>query len=221
MTTVEDRTRADTSPEEFDPFAPAFLADPYPWFARFREQHPVFYTPKIDYWVLSCYRDVEAAFRDTAIYSAANALSPITPVCPHAQATLRDGGFRSVPCLTNADPPVHTRTRRIANLAFTPPGRPDGGLHPEHRRALRRGAPPGGARRRRPGPHLGAAGAGHLQGARRARRRRTPGEGGVRAAPAVHVRPRGRGGAGPGRRGHGGVLALLRGARLQPPRASA
>jgi cytochrome P450 len=31
-----------------------------------------------------------------------------------------DGGFRSVPTLTNTDPPVHTRARRIANAAFTP-----------------------------------------------------------------------------------------------------
>jgi hypothetical protein len=32
---------------------------------------------------------------------------------------LRDG-YRSVPTLTNADPPAHTRARRIANIAFTP-----------------------------------------------------------------------------------------------------
>jgi cytochrome P450 len=63
---------------------------------------------------------VRRALRDNAAYSAANALAPITPVCPRAQATLRDGGFRSVPILTNADPPIHTRTRRIANIAFTP-----------------------------------------------------------------------------------------------------
>jgi cytochrome P450 len=31
-----------------------------------------------------------------------------------------DGGFRSVPTLTNTNPPVHTRARRIANAAFTP-----------------------------------------------------------------------------------------------------
>jgi cytochrome P450 len=110
--------RPSASPE-FDPFDPAFLADPYPWFARYREQHPVFYSRELDYWVLSRYQDVRTVFRDTTTYSASIALSPVQPPCPHAQAALRDGGFRSVPTLTNADPPQHTRARRIANAAFT------------------------------------------------------------------------------------------------------
>jgi cytochrome P450 len=58
--------------------------------------------------------------RDTTTYSAANTLSPVRPPCPRAAAALRDGGFRSVPTLTNADPPTHTRARRIANAGFTP-----------------------------------------------------------------------------------------------------
>ena len=33
---------------------------------------------------------------------------------------LADGGFRSIPTLTNVDPPAHTRTRRIAQTAFSP-----------------------------------------------------------------------------------------------------
>ena len=105
---------------EFDPFAPAFLADPYPWFARYRAQHPVFYAPELGYWVIAPYHDVRTAFRDTATYSAANTLAPIRPPCPRAAAALREGGFRSVPTLTNADPPAHTRARRIANAGFTP-----------------------------------------------------------------------------------------------------
>jgi len=116
---VEERLRADAGPE-FDPFEPAFLADPYPTFARFREHAPAFYAPALDYWVLSRYQDVRAALRDASTYSASNALSPIAPVCPRAMTALRDGGFRSIPTMTNADPPLHTRTRRIANLAFTP-----------------------------------------------------------------------------------------------------
>src|SRR4051812_49893269 len=92
----------ETRPEvpEFDPFDPAFLADPYPWFARFRAERPVFYSPALDYWVLARYADVPAAFRDTSAYSAANALSPIQPPCPRALATPREGGFRSGPTRT-------------------------------------------------------------------------------------------------------------------------
>lgn len=119
MTAVAADSQASASPE-FDPFSSAFLSDPYPWFARYRAEAPVFYSPALDYWVLARYEDVRTAFRDTAAYSAANALSPIQPPCPRAAAALRDGGFRSVPTLTNTDPPVHTRARRIANAAFTP-----------------------------------------------------------------------------------------------------
>lgn len=115
---VVDRAHTGEGPA-FDPFDPSFLADPYPAFATYREHAPAFYAPTIDYWVLSRHGDVRTALRDAA-YSASIALSPVTPACPRALATLRDGGFRSVATLTNADPPVHTRTRRIANLAFTP-----------------------------------------------------------------------------------------------------
>lgn len=118
MTIVEKHPRPSVGPE-LDPFGPAFLADPYPSFAFYREHHPVFYSPGLDYWVLSRYQDVKRALRDTATYSAANTLAPIQPPCPHALAVLREGGFRSVPTLTNADPPQHTRARRIANAAFT------------------------------------------------------------------------------------------------------
>jgi cytochrome P450 len=118
MTTFDGRTGAPSRPD-FDPFAPAFLADPYPFFAEYQQHTPVFYSPSLDYWVLTRYADVRAAFRDTTVYSAANALSPIQPRTAEA-ATIMAGGFRSVPTLTNTDPPVHTRARRIANLAFTP-----------------------------------------------------------------------------------------------------
>ena len=37
----------------FDPLDPDYLEDPYPYFARFRREAPVFYAPKIDFWVVS------------------------------------------------------------------------------------------------------------------------------------------------------------------------
>ena len=118
MPTLETGTATPTRPE-FDPFAATFLADPYPFFAEYRAQTPVFYSPLLDYWVITRYAHVRAAFRDTTVYSAANALSPIQSRSPEAAAIMANG-FGSVPTLTNTDPPIHTRARRIANLAFTP-----------------------------------------------------------------------------------------------------
>lgn len=117
MTTTDEAAAAAAS---FDPFGGSFLADPYPELARYREHRPVFFSEDLGYWVVSRHADVKSALRDTASYSAANALDPMRPPCPAAGAALKEGGFRSVPTLTNTDPPVHTRARRIANTAFTP-----------------------------------------------------------------------------------------------------
>jgi cytochrome P450 len=108
-----------TTGTSFDPFAADYLADPYPFFAEHRRDRPVFYSPELDYWVLSRHADVRTALRDTTRYSAANTISPIQQRSASVAAILRDG-YRSVPTLTNADPPAHTRARRLANLAFTP-----------------------------------------------------------------------------------------------------
>ena len=104
----------------FDPFGEAFLADPYPEFARFRTAAPVFWSPVLRYWVVSRYADCKRVLREYGTFSAANSLAPVTPPCARAGAALAEGGFRSIPTLTNVDPPAHGRTRRIAYLAFTP-----------------------------------------------------------------------------------------------------
>jgi cytochrome P450 len=104
----------------FDPFGGPMLADPYPDFARLVADRPVFWAPELGYWVVSRHADCRQVLRDHETFSASNTLSPVLPPCPAAGAALAAGGFRSVPTLTNVDPPAHTRTRRIAHLAFTP-----------------------------------------------------------------------------------------------------
>jgi cytochrome P450 len=104
----------------FDPFSGPTLADPYPRFAELVERRPVFWSDELQYWVVSRHADVRRVLRDHESFSAANALAPITPPCPAAARALSEGGFRSIPTLTNVDPPAHTRTRRIAQAAFSP-----------------------------------------------------------------------------------------------------
>ena len=104
----------------FDPFGGTFLAGPYPHFSRFLAEAPVFWSEDLGYWVVSKYDDARRVLREYETFSASNALAPVTPPCPAAGRALVGGGFRSIPTLTNVDPPAHTRTRRIAHLAFTP-----------------------------------------------------------------------------------------------------
>jgi len=104
---------------DFDPLSEKFLADPYPFMKEAREAAPAFYCEAIDHWIVTRYHDLLRIFRTPALFSAANINSPLRPPCPMAAKALQDGGFGAVPAL-NADPPAHTRVRKLANIAFTP-----------------------------------------------------------------------------------------------------
>lgn len=104
----------------FDPFGDSFLADPYPHFADFRANRPVVWAEELGYWLISRHADCREVLRDHHRFSASNTLAPVMAPCPAAARALADGQFRSIPTMTNVDPPAHTRTRRIAHLAFTP-----------------------------------------------------------------------------------------------------
>lgn len=105
---------------EFNPFVDPYLARPYPFWLRARTEEPVFYSPEIDYWVVTRYEDVKAIFADPKTFSASNVQNPIAPLSPKVVAILREGGFGAVPAMSNADPPTHTRIRKFTGQAFTP-----------------------------------------------------------------------------------------------------
>jgi hypothetical protein len=121
---------------EFDPFVDPYLADPYPFWARARLSEPVFYSPEIDYWVVTRYEDIKAIFADPKTFSAGNAQTPIKPLAPEVIGVLQNGGFKARPVMSNADPPVHTRIRKFTWQAFTP--KRIAQLEPEVRRLVTR-----------------------------------------------------------------------------------
>jgi cytochrome P450 len=104
----------------FDPLSPEYLADPYPFLTSVAAATPAFWCEAIDHWVVTRYHHIRHIFRTPALFSAVNANSPLRAPCPMASKALNDGEFRSAPTLANADPPAHTRVRKIANVAFTP-----------------------------------------------------------------------------------------------------
>lgn len=101
----------------FNPFDPAFRADPYPFYDRLRETAPAYRTP-LDTVVLSRYDDVSATLRssDFSRDVAANAKLTFNPLLA-ARRQVRDQGTKSI---LNLDPPDHTRLRRLVSKAFTP-----------------------------------------------------------------------------------------------------
>lgn len=121
--------------EDFDPLDPDYLADPYSYYARFRRESPVFYAPKIDFWVVSRYGDVLEIVKDPETFSNARVQEPLYPVSPEALAKLK-AGVRVTPTTSTADPPLHRRTRKHAARAFS--ARRVAGLEPRIREVTNR-----------------------------------------------------------------------------------
>jgi cytochrome P450 len=55
-----ERLMATLSPDlkDYDPFSPAVMTDPLPFYARLREEAPALYLPQYDTWVFSRFQDV-------------------------------------------------------------------------------------------------------------------------------------------------------------------
>ena len=104
----------------FAAFDPLDLSDPFPLLARARHEQPVFYSPAIDYWVVTRYADVKAIFRDHETYTAANTISPIVPFPDAVRQMLAAGDYTPEPVLSNNVPPGHSRIRALVNRLFTP-----------------------------------------------------------------------------------------------------
>jgi cytochrome P450 len=55
--------------DAFDPLSEDYLADPYPYYTRFRREAPVFFAPKINMWIVSRYEDILAIVKDPETFS--------------------------------------------------------------------------------------------------------------------------------------------------------
>ena len=89
----------------YSPFARDVQECPYPFYAWLRQEHPVYYNERFDFWALSRYDDVVRAARNQEVFSSAQGVGP-------------DKRY-GLSMITN-DPPIHTRLRRLVNRAFTP-----------------------------------------------------------------------------------------------------
>ena len=103
-----------------DKFDPLDLSNPYPLLQDARQDQPIFYSPDINYWVVTRYEDIKAIFRDHESYTAENTITPIVPFSDTVKAMLSDGAYTPQPVLSNNVPPSHTRIRSVVNKLFVP-----------------------------------------------------------------------------------------------------
>jgi hypothetical protein len=100
-----------TNALRYNPYDYEIHEDPYPTYARLREEAPVYRNEEIDFWALSRHADVAQAFRDSALFSSANGVS-LEPMATGPNA------WRSMSFLA-MDPPRHGLIRGIVSRGFT------------------------------------------------------------------------------------------------------
>ncbi|MEU6088384.1 cytochrome P450 [Streptomyces sp. NPDC047085] len=105
----------------FDPWDPAFVADPYPAYAELRARGRVIRYEPTDQWLVPHHADVSALLRDRRLgrtyqHRFTHEDFGRTPPRPEHEPfhTLNDHG------MLDLEPPDHTRIRRLVSKAFTP-----------------------------------------------------------------------------------------------------
>jgi cytochrome P450 len=98
---------------EFDPFSDDFFVSPYATYRRLRDEAPVYYNAKYDFWALSRYEDVAPAMKDFETYSSAKGATMDMIKDP-------DRSIKRSKAIIMLDPPEHDQMRKLVNKVFTP-----------------------------------------------------------------------------------------------------
>jgi len=101
----------------FNPFDPAFRANPYPFYDTLRAQDPVHQTA-LGMVVLTRYEDVSATLKSNDYSRDIEKYSP--QASSEARQRRRERNTNRTKSILNLDPPDHTRLRRLVSKSFTP-----------------------------------------------------------------------------------------------------
>ncbi|MGV0770342.1 cytochrome P450 [Mycobacterium syngnathidarum] len=96
--------------QAFDPYSTEFLENPHEVFRRIREQAQVYYNEELDFYALTRYDDVAAAYRDHLTFSSAGGID----------LAMVQSEQEPPQVILFMDPPDHGRMRGLVNKAFTP-----------------------------------------------------------------------------------------------------
>ncbi len=95
----------------FDPYDVDINADPYPTYARLRDEAPIYHNDRYDFWALSRHADVERALVNWPTFS--NTRSDILDI-------IRAGIELPPGVILFEDPPLHGMHRGLMSRVFTP-----------------------------------------------------------------------------------------------------
>jgi len=94
----------------FDPFSQEYFENPFDIYRRMREEAPIYYDAKEDFYAISRHDDVAAALKDPESFSSSRG-------CDLAMVKGDEPPQKSIIFM---DPPEHRHMRSLLNKAFTP-----------------------------------------------------------------------------------------------------
>ena len=124
VASVGDPSLADESPVTLNPFEPGFFADPYGQYAQLREHDPVHFSP-LEVWVLFRYEDCFRLLRDPSTSVDIRTELELNAEDRRSRFEVFEELFpdrdpRDSTNMLSADPPDHTRMRKLVSKVFTP-----------------------------------------------------------------------------------------------------
>jgi cytochrome P450 len=106
----------------YDPFDPAVMADPLPYYRVLRDQHPVYYLPQWDTFALSRFDDIwdVLGLNDGTFVASEGTLPPTTVLAHHNDGPVADPPLHPLPFHAVFDAPIYDGVRKAHSRPFRP-----------------------------------------------------------------------------------------------------
>jgi cytochrome P450 len=106
----------------YDPFDPAVMADPMPYYRVLRDKHPVYYIDKWDTYALSRFADIWGVLEinDGTFVASEGTLPAATVLANHNDGPVPDPPLHPMPFHANFDAPIYEGVRRCTSSQFRP-----------------------------------------------------------------------------------------------------
>lgn len=106
----------------YDPFDPAVMADPLPYYRVLRDEHPVYYIDRWDTYALSRFADIWEVLEinDGTFVASEGTLPAATVLAHHNDGPVPDPPLHPMPFHANFDAPIYENVRRCTSSQFRP-----------------------------------------------------------------------------------------------------
>lgn len=106
----------------YDPFDPAVMADPQPYYRILRDRYPVYYVEKWDTYALSRFEDIWRVLEvnDGTFVASEGTLPAATVLGTRNDGPVADPALHPMPFHANFDAPIYETVRRCTSAPFRP-----------------------------------------------------------------------------------------------------